>query len=758
MIVSPRRALVSFGTFEVDLDTGEIRKAGLRVRLAAQPFRVLAALLTRPGEIITREVLQQEVWGTNTNVDFERGIASAINKIREALGDSADQPRYIETLARRGYRFIAPVSVGRDQPSSPVDLPASAHLSLPASQLSIKLATQDFDAVAPPAAPNGISDGISQPSTQQPAANGFSGLHLRSILLLSLAALVLVSLTAITTLHFERPESIYGPPRIEQLTQNTNIYLGPPNPETLLAMASDGPRLYAPLLVNGRSQISSLDLNGRQIQPVNMPDELGSVAITDISRDGSKLMVRSLRTREPEQPLWIVPTTGSGALRVGEVVAHDATWMPNNSGVLYASGNALAVIQLDTGTVSPFLSLPGRAFWLRWSPNNELLRFTLLDPLTHSSSLWELDAATQRPHPLRFPELHNLDLCCGSWTASGDLYVFQASDARSSNLWAIGTGAGARPMELTNGPLRFMFPLPSGEGRSIFAFGLAQPAGTRLYDRTLRQFVPAPDFLADAERVSYSRDGAWVAWNDTSGRLWRAKSHDGSGLLRLTGDDLEVFLAQWAPNGQQLLLMARKPGETWKIYTVNAAGGAIHLVLGDHRNLADPGWSADGRQIVFGWEADLMGKEGGPHNIKILDLPSQLVRSLPGSTDLFSPRWSPDGLWVAALSRDQAKLVVYSVRDQTWRTLFTSGAADPVWSADSRAIYFHAFADPDSAILRVSLDGTRERVADLSQMGLPAVNSYFFGGMTPDGSPIIEPRVGTGNIYSIALPPAPGQP
>src|ERR1700733_15174211 len=99
MAVITRHQIVSFGVFEVDLDAEEIRKAGLRVRLAGQPFRLLAALLARPGEVLTREELQHQIWGDNTNVDFERGLASAINKVREALGDSADHPTYIETIA-----------------------------------------------------------------------------------------------------------------------------------------------------------------------------------------------------------------------------------------------------------------------------------------------------------------------------------------------------------------------------------------------------------------------------------------------------------------------------------------------------------------------------------------------------------------------------------------------------------------------------------------------------------------------------------
>ena len=102
---------LTFGLFEVDLESGELWKAGFRVKLQTQPFKVLATLLERPGQIVTREDLQLRLWGRDTVVDFDHSLGTAINKIREALGDSADSPRYIETLAKRGYRFIAPVNV-----------------------------------------------------------------------------------------------------------------------------------------------------------------------------------------------------------------------------------------------------------------------------------------------------------------------------------------------------------------------------------------------------------------------------------------------------------------------------------------------------------------------------------------------------------------------------------------------------------------------------------------------------------------------
>jgi cholera toxin transcriptional activator len=101
--------IARFGVFEVDLSAGELRKSGVKLRLQEQPFQVLALLLQHAGEVVTREELQQKLWPSDTFVDFDHSLNTAINKVREALGDSASSPRYVETLARRGYRFIAPV-------------------------------------------------------------------------------------------------------------------------------------------------------------------------------------------------------------------------------------------------------------------------------------------------------------------------------------------------------------------------------------------------------------------------------------------------------------------------------------------------------------------------------------------------------------------------------------------------------------------------------------------------------------------------
>src|SRR5215475_1118898 len=114
--------LIRFGVFEVDLRAGELRKNGVKIKLQEQPFQILALLLEHPGEIVTREELQQKLWSNDTFVDFDNSLNKAINKIREAVGDSADNPRFVETMARRGYRFIASV----DRPSTAVEVPEAA--------------------------------------------------------------------------------------------------------------------------------------------------------------------------------------------------------------------------------------------------------------------------------------------------------------------------------------------------------------------------------------------------------------------------------------------------------------------------------------------------------------------------------------------------------------------------------------------------------------------------------------------------------
>jgi DNA-binding winged helix-turn-helix (wHTH) protein len=133
-----------FGVFEADATTGELRRQGLRVKVNVQPFQVLLMLLERPGELLTREDISRELWPDGTFVDYEHGVNSAVNRIREALGDSARNPRFIETLARRGYRFVAPVQrIGGEDEAVPALLPVPAPAEAEPDLVGSFLATED---------------------------------------------------------------------------------------------------------------------------------------------------------------------------------------------------------------------------------------------------------------------------------------------------------------------------------------------------------------------------------------------------------------------------------------------------------------------------------------------------------------------------------------------------------------------------------------------------------------------------------------
>jgi cholera toxin transcriptional activator len=138
-----------FGVFEADASSGELRKAGMRLRLQDQPFQVLMLLLERPGEVVSREELRQKLWPSDTFVDFDHGLNTIINKIREVLDDSAASPRFIETLAKRGYRFLAPVESAGHRSDGSVEKPVATGSARENSQSAFRLTDlEDLPAVS----------------------------------------------------------------------------------------------------------------------------------------------------------------------------------------------------------------------------------------------------------------------------------------------------------------------------------------------------------------------------------------------------------------------------------------------------------------------------------------------------------------------------------------------------------------------------------------------------------------------------------
>jgi len=743
----------TFGLYEMDVQTGELWKAGFRVKLQSQPFKVLAALLERPGQVVTREELQLRLWGTDTVVDFDHSLGTAINKIREALGDSADNPRFVETLARRGYRFIAPVQEIHDgavgAPNSSYSI--AARQIIAASPLETE-SSRKVEADLPTTAGFAVAAmGASSVSSARPPVAGVTVSPGHRWVVLALVSSALLLAIGLGFVLGGRTHTAIKPPHILQVTHNDHVAPTIPTMEDLHAGATDGSHLFISTIDDGQQRLVSVALPFGTVEPLKMSDEVASPALGDISPDGTRLLLRSHLSPESEQPLWVVPTLGGSAQRVGDILAHDATWMPDGAHILYAAGDALYVTPVAGGSAELYAHLTGRAFWLRWQPNGgQVLRFTQLDPIAHTTSLWQLSATNREPKQMLTASPEAGTPCCGVWTADGQRFIFQGSRPGSSDLWQLSSKSTDKPVRLTDGPLHFEAPVASRTGNSVYFVGL--DARSRLMRVTGGRLESDNSFLSAAVRADFSHDAHSVAWTDSNGTLWRARA-DGSDLLRLTPETMDVFLASWSPDDSRLAVMAREVGHAWRLYIVSAQGGEIHPLLQENRNAADPSWSPDGQSILFGRVNDRMGKEEAQRSLEILNLRDSSVTEVPGSAGLFSPRWSPNGRFIAALTLDQRRVRLFDVATKAWTTLPVTSGADPVWAADSRSLVVHASMDARQPIVRIDIPDMRiEQIAQLATRDGADPVDFVFVGLAPDGAPLVRLRTYTGNIFSMDLP------
>lgn len=718
-----------FGSFHLDLANAELHKDGARLRLQGQPFRVLAMLVERAGDVVSREELRQHVWGQETTVDFDHGLDVAINKVREVLEDSATAPRYIETLARRGYRFIGKIE--EVAPPGSIELLSQPPSEVPLAHTAKMVVTE-----------------ISAQSTNRPSV--------RWILLAATAsAIALIGLAILKAIEFTRPP--LKPAYIREITDSGRVYPGLPLQESLGQTATDGSRLYFSQIQNGRIVLSQASVDDGETTVLPFPVAGAAPVIENISPDGTKLLLRNQAVRETEGPIWIMPTIGGHIQQFGELLAHDASWTPDGKQILYANGADLLLAAEDGSDIRHFASVPGRAFWMRWSPDGKRLRFTLLNPLDHGMSLWEIDAEGRHPHPLHPGQKNALTECCGSWTADGKYFVYQATRNGQSNIWAIREGGllnallPQRPFVVTNGPLNYRSPVVSSNGNTVFFLGLNTHSELLQYDHATKSFIPNLR-LHTAQYVRYSRDGQWVTWIGLRGStLWRSRT-DGSQALQLTPAGLEVYMVEWSPDGNHLILMAREPGKLWRLYMVDRDGSNLVGLLDEKRNQADPSWASANDEVVFGRPPDVMAERAQLKEIYLLHTSTGAVEPIKGSQGLFSPRSSPDGLYIAALPLGQRSLMLFDRRQGMWRTLVAQPAADPIWSRDGQWIYFHDFQGKAQSIYRVRVhDGFVERVASVGDLQSIEFADFRFVGLTPEDLPLIRARVSTGNLYSATL-------
>jgi eukaryotic-like serine/threonine-protein kinase len=556
----------------------------------------------------------------------------------------------------------------------------------------------------------------------------------------AVAGSILIAATAVLAYVLTRP---VVPPRVLRTVQLTNTN----RPKS--GIVTDGTRLY---FIEGQSDLAQTSVTGGETYPIATSlEDTGFSNVFDISTDGSVLLMNTARGTTRDGHLWAVPVLGGTPRRLGNLEGHGGAWSPDRKRIAYCKGNEIFLAKSDGSEPRRLLITAGTASDLRWSPNGLILRFTVNDPQTNNRSIWQASADGGKLRPL-LPGWSSMpNECCGHWTPDGRYFVFQASRDGTANLWALREPSGLFQsshqvvVQLTTGPMNVGDPVPSRDGKKLFAQGW-QPRGELVrYDVRTRQFVPYLSGIS-AMGLDFSRDGEWVAYNDgTDGTMWRSKV-DGTQKLQLVSPPMQAYLPRWSPDDKQLAFFGHPPGEPWQIYVVPAEGGAPELIYRSRTNLADPSWSPDGKSLAFGENS--LNNQGSA--VYVLDLKTRNASKLPGSDGLFSPRWSPDGRYVAAIPLDSLKLMLFDLTTQKWTELAKIFVAYPTWSRDGRYLYFDGILNNQEGYFRLQVSD-RKLESIVSLKGFQAAGGAFgnWTGLSPDGSPLFVRDASIQEIYAL---------
>ena len=706
--MTPRNgSLCRFGVFELNLNSAELRKSGAKVRLQEQQYQLLLKLIEHDGEVVSRHELRSTLWHEDTYVDFETGLNTAVKRVRETLGDSAESPTFIETIPRRGYRFIARVEwLG----ANPGAITTPKRLPEPTPRPRFVRWTM--------AAAAGIA------------------------VILALAFIL-------------QPK-----PRIPSVVSVTRITNDAKPKTSINPFAFDGGNLY---FVEGqpftsRSGIAQVSAKGGETSWIQTSLHQ-PVAIYSVSPVRPEMMVLDLAgSMAGDAAVWVQPLPAGSPYSLANIHASSICWSPDGSHVVYADQRNVVSIAKPDGTEPRELAkLPGQAWTLRFSPDGRRIRFSLLHPPNLSnSSIWEMDADGRNIHPL-FPEWEKGGpaQCCGNWSPDGNHYYFQAGEGATEALWALTEhrsllGKTSRfPTRLTSGaPLHFGSATPDPDGKTLYVVGEDLRVELFRYDSASRHADPyLPGFSAGP--VSYSADGKWMAYTAyPEMTLWRSRP-DGSEKMQLTFPPMRAYGARWSPDGSRIVFMDMQLSRPWKMYVIPSSGGTPERLTNESiiDSETDPMWTPDGRSIVFGTQ----GLDKNQTTIQVLDLQTRNATLVPGSAGQESPRVSPDGRYISTINAPQTELMLFDRKTDRWSSL---AAGDVLsfneWSHDGKYVYMQQSENASGAIVRVRVkDRKLETVLSLKDFPMNTDGDWM--GLTPDDSVLLMRDHSVQEIYALGL-------
>jgi len=618
----------------------------------------------------------------------------------------------------------------------------------------LKRLKRDSDSGHAHATSSGAYAAVAEEATPAKAGGGKFSKNTRVLTGVGLAVVVLA------LVYFLRPE--LPPPQATgavQLTQDgavkTFAVLGDRSP----AMLTDGSRIYfdefnLTLTTATAMQVST---EGGGAIPVGLPSEFGEVE--DVSPNLPELLIDGPPQTHQVTGLWRVSIPGGQPRRIGNLLeSGGAIYTPDGSAILYANQHDIYRANLDGSDSRKLMTVSaGLPFWLRISPDGKLLFFSVWDPTLGTGSLWEANADGSDPRQLFVGWQRPTNECCASWTSGGEYFVFQATHEGVTNLWAVRVKddlwhkVNHAPVQLTLGQMNSDSPLPSKDGKEVYFIGSARRDEVIRYVPKTQSFEPYLSGLS-AEGLAFSPDGKKVAYvSYPEGVLW-VSNVDGSDRHELSFSPTVVGLPSWSRDGKMIAFSAHQPGEPWHIYSISAEGGDPQQLTSGNISAEDATWSPDGSQMAFGGLPQ-DARASTKNAIHILNLNTRAITDVPGSAGLFSPRWSPDGRYLLAITDDYQKLMLYDFATQKWDVLADMETDYPSWSQDSKCVYFNETQVKSLPVYKVCLaDRKPQHIVDLRQAGRLAMGRFgWWTGLGPDDSILAARDIGTEEVYALKV-------
>lgn len=698
--------MLRFGVFELDRKTGELTKSGHKIALRPQAARVLAVLAERPAELVTREQLRERIWGSAISVDFEHGLNQCIRQIRLALDDDAETPRYVETLPRLGYRFIAPLRDKKAPDESGTEVAIASSVAAPAP----------------------TSDRTEETKNAKP---GTRRVYLWLVIAATGAAAAIAGLVRLSSL--DRAPRGMPAPNLTRLTWDSGLTTDP-------ALSPDGNLLA---YVSDQSEEGHLDVYVRQIrggEPLRLTSGPGDKRAPVFSPDGSTIAF----DEGDGGGISVVPALGGKARKLVSK-GHGPQFSPDGQWIAYSVGEISGVIlNTDRGTsifvVATRGGIPQQirpdfmgATHPLWSPDGTHLLF-LGNPDNHSASENAVDwwvtpltggaavktgvlAATRAAGLTSEFQAYPWAIVPAVWDAQGNWILFSARNGDSINLWRIEISPttfrlAGRPQQLTSGPSREESPSlvsrADGSIRIAFAslsenlsvWSLPIDPNEGKVKGTLHQLThdAGGDFMPNV-----SRDGrklTFVSARPGNQEVW-VKDLLTNTASALTASHTLKYEPIFSPDGSWISFSETPK---WDVYVVPSAGGVPEMVCEGCGEATD--WSADGKRLLGN---TLDGRAW------VLDLTSRHKRDLLSTHQwIATDSFAPDNRWFSFLSVESgvfhafiAPVRATPVPENKWIRIIDGEVES--WSPNGNLVYSTSSQDGHACIWAQRLDPVTKR-------------------------------------------------